>query len=331
MPIARISGAGIDVQHPGYRITDPNMLVTGLNRHLLAGSVGQAPSAKRRGSRLALRNAAHRRGPGSGGIAEPGAIPAKRHPTPAYPTAGRVPDEVIRARIVQRRIEQVRLLGLERALLPDGDARCRHGTLLSDDQVRVGRREGADRDKRAASYLLAGKVEPHDGALAKRIILVPIGIHATRRQHVNGILAGPHVADDLIAAQFAGAHRFQAFGEILNRIGVHLGRRSGQAFLDRFLVIQADRMARPVGVVGAVVGKHRGDQPVARIVDIPRPRPKHAFVIRSRVTGGLRARIGARERRCQHIAVPKPELIRIRAHNGRAPHRHGAEQPGVAA
>ena len=158
----------------------------------------------------------------------------------------------------------------------------------------------------------------------------PIGIHATRRQHVNGILAGLHVADDLIAAELAGTHRFQAFGEILDRIGVHLGRRSGQAFLDRFLVIQADRMTRPVGVVGAVVGKHRGDQPVACIVDIPRPRPKHAFAARRCVAGGVRGRVGARERRRQHITVPKPELIRIRAHNGRIPHRHSAEQPGVA-
>ena len=159
----------------------------------------------------------------------------------------------------------------------------------------------------------------------------PSASTTTRRQHVNGILAGLHVADDLIAAQFAGAHRFQAFGEILNRIGVHLGRRSGQAFLDRFLASYRRIVwLGPSGLSGPLFGKHRGDQPVARIVDIPRPRPKHAFVIRSRVTGGLRARIGARERRCQHIAVPKPELIRIRAHNGRVPHRHGAEQPGAA-
>ena len=225
----------------------------------------------------------------------------------------------------------MRLLGLERALLPDGDARCRHGPLLADDQIRIGRREGADRDKRTASYLLTGKVELHDGALVKSIILVPIGIHTARRQHVNGILAGLHVADDLISAQFAGAHRFQAFGEILDRIGVQLGRRSGQTLLNRFRVIQADRMARPIGIVGAVFGKHRGDQPVARIVDILCPRPKHSFAVRKRVVGGSRSHIGARERRRQHIAIAKPELIRIRAHNGRAPHRHGAEQPGVTA
>ena len=37
----------------------------------LTGAVGRTPSARRRGSRLALRNAARRRGPGGGGIAEP--------------------------------------------------------------------------------------------------------------------------------------------------------------------------------------------------------------------------------------------------------------------
>ena len=48
MSIPRILGAGIgiDIQHPGYRITDPNMLVTRLNRHLFAGAIGQVSSAR---------------------------------------------------------------------------------------------------------------------------------------------------------------------------------------------------------------------------------------------------------------------------------------------